>query len=330
MKFVSDMTIQELKSTFLDNLAQLYPKEEIQSFFNLLISYKLKLSRTDIALNPNLIIKQTDLAFFLNALDDLQHEKPIQYIIGETEFYGLLFKVDKNVLIPRPETEELVEWVLKETQEKRPKTQDRRKEGSRLNSTFSTQHSTLKVLDIGTGSGCIAISLAKNLPNTSVFALDVSKEAIQIAQQNAKLNNVDVHFIKQDILNTNVMLSEVEALRTGSVESYSNERLSFQKFDIIVSNPPYVREIEKREIQNNVLENEPHLALFVANNNPLLFYDTIADFAKEHLAKNGQLFFEINQYLGKETVELLKQKKFTSIELKKDVFGNDRMVKANF
>ncbi len=300
------MTIQELKSTFLDDLVQLYPKEEIQSFFNLLVSYKLKLSRTDIALNPNLTIKQTDLSFFLNALTDLQHEKPIQYIIGETEFYGLPFKVDKNVLIPRPETEELVEWVLKETQEKRLKTQDPR----------------LTVLDIGTGSGCIAISLAKNLTNASVFALDVSKEAIQIAQQNAKLNNVDVHFMKQDILNTNVTSS--------AVESYENEGFLSLKFDIIVSNPPYVRELEKREIQNNVLENEPHLALFVDDNNPLLFYDTIADFAKEHLVKNGQLYFEINQYLGKETVELLKQKKFTSIELNKDIFGNDRMVKVSF
>ena len=309
---MSDMTVQELKSTFLDDLAQLYPKEEIQSFFNLLVSHKLKLSRTDIALNPDLTIQQSYLAFFLNALTDLQHEKPIQYIIGETEFYGLPFMVNKNVLIPRPETEELVEWVLEDG---RQKTEDQKQ---------------VQILDIGTGSGCIAITLAKNLTNASVFALDISKEAIKIARQNAELNKVNIHFIEGDILNTNVMLSGVEALRTDSVESYLNEKSLSLKFDFIISNPPYVRELEKREIQNNVLENEPHLALFVDDNNPLLFYDKIADFAKEHLAKNGQLFFEINQYLGKETIELLKQKEFTSIELKKDIFGNDRIIKASF
>ncbi len=307
MKFASHMTIQELKFTFLNDLAMLYPKEEIQSFFNLLISHKLKLTRIDIALNPNQIIPKNDLDFFQHALAELQHEKPIQYILGETEFYGLPFKVDKNVLIPRPETEELVEWVLKD---------------ARLNTQGSKQP---QILDIGTGSGCIAISLAKNLPNTTVFALDVSKQALQLAKQNASLNNVNVHFIEEDILNvTSSMSSRAEARG----ESYSNKRLSFQKFNIIVSNPPYIRELEKHEINNNVLANEPHLALFVTNGNPLLFYDKIADFAKEHLTKNGQLYFEINQYLGKEMVALLKQKGFTEIELKKDILGNDRMLRA--
>ncbi len=302
------MTIQELKSTFLKDLTPLYPKEEIQSFFNLLISYKLLVTRIDAALNPNQIIQQTDVDFFKNALTDLQHEKPIQYIIGETEFYGLTFKVTKNVLIPRPETEELVEWVLKD---RRRKTED----GKRL-----------QILDIGTGSGCIAITLAKNLPNTSVFAIDISKEALKLAQQNAKLNNVNIHFIEGDILNMHPFIN----VTSSAVESYSNERLSSQKFDIIVSNPPYVRELEKQEIQNNVLENEPHLALFVDDNNPLLFYDKIADFAKQKLTKNGQLFFEINQYLGPETIDLLKQKGFTDIELRKDILGNDRILKVSF
>jgi len=300
MKFASHMTIQELKFTILNDLATLYPKEEIQSFFNLLVSYKLKLTRVDIALNSNQIIPKNDLEFFQNALIELQQEKPIQYILGETEFYGLPFKVDKNVLIPRPETEELVEWILKDFREKR--------EGGRQ----------LQILDIGTGSGCIAISLAKNLPNAIVSALDISNQALQLAQQNASLNNVDVHFIKDDILN----------VTSSAVESYSNKRLSFQKFNIIVSNPPYIRELEKHEIKKNVLDYEPQLALFVTNGNPLLFYDKIADFAKEHLTKNGQLYFEINQYLGKEMVALLKQKGFTEIELKKDILGNDRMLRA--
>ncbi len=333
------MTIQKLRFKFLTDLIQLYPKEEIQSFFNLLISFKLKLTRADIALNPDQIILQSDLDFFLNAITDLCKEKPIQYIIGETEFYGFSFKVDKDVLIPRPETEELVEWVL---EDERPKTEDqqKKKESSELrvqNSALSTQDSTLKtlrsslnILDIGTGSGCIAISLAKHLPDANIYALDISDQALKVAQQNAKLNNVNVHFFKQNILNTNIILSGVEALRTGLVESYENERLLSLKFDIIVSNPPYVRELEKHEIQNNVLENEPHLALFVDDNNALLFYDKIADFAKKNLNKSGQLYFEINQCFGKEMVDLFKQKGFTIIELRKDILGNDRMIKVSF
>jgi len=293
------MTIQELKSKFLTDLKRLYPKEEIQSFFNLLIFFKLKFTRTDIALNYNQSILQGNLNFLLNALADLQDEKPIQYIIGETKFYGLPFKVNKNVLIPRPETEELVKWILNETKEKRPKTQDTR----------------LAILDIGTGSGCIATSLAKNLSYSTVFALDISKEALKIAQENAKLNNVNVHFIEEDILRLNHHSELVS-------ESF--------KFDIIVSNPPYVRELEKQEMQNNVLENEPHLALFVEDNDPLLFYNKIADFAKENLTKNGQLYVEINQYLGQKTVQLLKQKGFVNIELRKDILGNDRMIMATF
>jgi len=298
------MTIQELKSRYLNDLLKLYPKEEIQSFFNLLISYKLKLSRTDIALNSNLNIQKENVAFFINALSDLSQEKPIQYIIGETEFYGLPFKVDKNVLIPRPETEELVDWVLKDNKQKK------------------IENRKLQILDIGTGSGCIAISLAKNLPNAEVYALDVSTKALKIAQENAKLNNVNIHFIEGDILNTDVTSS--------AVERYQSEKYLLLKFDIIVSNPPYVRELEKQEIQNNVLENEPHLALFVADKDPLLFYDKIADFAKAHLAKNEQLYVEINQYLGKETVKLLNQKGFTDIILRKDLIENDRMIKATF
>jgi len=294
------MTIQELKSTFLYDLARLYPKEEIQSFFNLLILHRLKLTRADIALSPNRIIQKTDEGFFMNSLRELLQEKPIQYIIGETEFYGLLFKLDKNVLIPRPETEELVDWILEVRKDQR----------------FKTQDQGLKILDIGTGSGCIAVALAKNVSNATVFAIDVSKQALQIAKQNALLNEVEINFIECDILNNNVILS---------LSKHLSE--SFQ-FDIIVSNPPYVRELEKQKIQNNVLENEPHVALFVTNENPLVFYDRIADFAKEYLSENGHLYLEINQYLGKETTNLLQQKGFRNVELKKDVLGNDRMIKA--
>ena len=285
------MTLQELKSKFLNELIKTYPQEEILSFFFLLIQYRLDLTRTDIALNPNQIINEMDNVFFQDALKRLKEEAPIQYIIGETEFYGLPFKVNPDVLIPRPETEELVAWILKEAKQKKE----------------------IKILDIGTGSGCIAISLARHLPHATVYAIDISKEALKVAAQNAILNKVQVHFIEKDIL-TKI--------------NPSKRDLEFQKFDIIVSNPPYIRDLEKHEIQNNVLQNEPNIALFVKDENPLLFYDRISDFAKEHLNLNGLLYFEINQYLGKENLALLENKGFKNIELRKDIFGNDRMIKG--
>ncbi len=287
------MTLKELRHKFDTGLKSLYPKEEIASFFQLLAHHQLSMSRIGLATKTDLVIEGTDLDFFLNAFAELEQEKPIQYIIGKTEFFGLPFIVTKDVLIPRPETEELVDWIIKETKH--------RKED-------------LKILDIGTGSGCIPVALAKNLPNAEVFALDISAEALAIAKQNSELNNVTVNFIQQDILNTDVILSGKRS----------------QKFDIIVSNPPYVLEDEKKEIKANVLDNEPHLALFVNNDNPLLFYNKIADLAKSHLTKDCLLFFEINQYLGTETVDLLRQKGFTTIELRKDLFSNDRMVKASY
>jgi len=285
------MTLQELKSTFLIELSRIYPKEEILSFLFLLVHHKLKLTRADIAIKPGKIIENSSLPFFLNALAKLKDEEPIQYIIGETEFYGLSFKVDPNVLIPRPETEELVNWILSE---------------------FKFQNSESNILDIGTGSGCIAITLAKHLPKAQVYAVDISKQALQMATKNANQNNVNVQFTELDILNPNVVLSTVKSL----------------EYDIIVSNPPYVREIEKQEIQNNVLQNEPHQALFVKDENPLIYYDKIADFAKLNLTSQGVLFLEINQYLGKETEALLQQKGYKNTELRKDIFGNDRMIKA--
>ena len=279
------MQIQEFKRHFFLELSNLYPETEIQSFFTILVEFKLHLSRIQLAFEHNFELDNDDFEFLQNALLKLKNQIPIQYIVGETAFYGLLFKVDKNVLIPRPETEELVEWILQ----------------NHKNSN------SLKILDVGTGSGCIAISLAKNLPNTKVSAIDISQEALNVAKNNAALNQATVDFIQADIL-------KIEKLSTN--------------FDIIVSNPPYVREMEKSQMQQNVLSNEPHIALFVENENPLLFYDKIAELAKNHLTENGVLYFEINQYLGLETVELLKSKGFKNIELKKDIYGVDRMVKC--
>ncbi|MDB2336620.1 peptide chain release factor N(5)-glutamine methyltransferase, partial [Flavobacteriaceae bacterium] len=225
----------------------------------------------------------------------LEQEIPIQYILGKTEFYGFPFILNEHVLIPRPETEELISSILENVLKTR---------------SFHTNanEKQLKILDIGTGSGCIPISLKKSLPFAEITAIDVSNEALTIAKKNAVLNKVDINLTQQDILNTTSLN---------------------QLYDVIVSNPPYVRESEKKEIKNNVLNNEPHMALFVEDNNPLVFYNKIAELAKNHLTKNGTLFFEINQYLGKETVELIKLKGFNKIQLKKDIFGRDRIIIAS-
>jgi release factor glutamine methyltransferase len=298
------MTLKNFRTYFTDTLQEIYLKTEIDTFFFLLIEEKLNLQRVDTVMQPDFLIADANLSELKIILKRLQKEEPIQYILGNTEFYGLPFKVNKNTLIPRPETEELVEWIIKEVTE----LQNNKvaKLGMYETSTMNKEKS-ISIIDIGTGTGCIPISLAKNLNNVKISAIDVSSEALIVAQQNATLNNVDISFLEMDILETKELP---------------------QKYNLIVSNPPYVRELEKVEISNNVLENEPHLALFVEDDNPLIFYSKIADLAKIHLKKEGLLFFEINQYLGKETVAMLKHKGFNSIKLKKDLFGNDRMVKV--
>ena len=283
------MKLKEFKLLFSESLLETYPKTEVDSFFFILMEEKLELQRIDTVLNPDFLIDATTVVGLKIILKRLQKEEPIQYILGKTEFYGLPFLVDKNTLIPRPETEELVEWILSEIHEIQG----------------GNQKTPLAILDIGTGTGCIPITLAKNTVNTVITAIDISAAALRIAKKNAVLNAVPVNFIRQDILKTTQLP---------------------QKYDVIVSNPPYVRELEKVEISTNVLANEPHLALFVPDKNPLLFYNKIADLAKQQLNESGILFFEINQYLGKETVKMLEEKGFQNIQLKKDLFGNDRML----
>jgi release factor glutamine methyltransferase len=247
------------------------------------------LRRIDLALNIDLLFSSEEILIWNAILEKLQLEIPIQYILGTTQFYGLEFNVNENVLIPRPETEELVEWII-------------------ISNLKTPKLKKLKILDIGTGSGCIAISLAKNIPDAEVSAIDISDKALATAKKNADLNKVAVAFLQKNILETN----DLE-----------------QQFDIIVSNPPYVRNLEKAEIKSNVLANEPHLALFVEDNDALIFYRKIAELATKNLSVEGKLFFEINQYLGKETVELLEKMHFKNIELRKDIYGNDRMIACN-
>ena len=285
------MTLTEYRIYFTESLVNIYPKTEITSFLYLLIEEYLGLQRIEFVMQPNFIIQKEKLNLLNEALNKLQKEEPIQYIIGHTEFFGLTFIVNKNTLIPRPETEELVAWVVDEIKHRELK-----------------QIKDICVLDIGTGSGCIPISIAKRCKNTTITAIDISKKALQVAKKNAENNSVKIKCIASDILNTT------------SLE---------KRYDIIISNPPYVRNSEKKEIENNVLQNEPHIALFVKDSNPLIFYDKIATLSKQHLTKEGLLFFEINQYLGEETKQMLHKKGFKNIEIRKDIFRNNRMIKAS-
>ncbi len=282
------MLLKQFRIHFFESLKGIHDENEVESFFFILTEYLHNLKRIDLALNPSFEISEAEVQKWESIISELKTEKPIQYIIGETWFYDSKFYVNEHTLIPRPETEELVDWIFA-TEKKNDKKEK------------------LTILDIGTGTGCIPISLKKNLPQAEVSAIDVSEEALKVAQRNALENKVEINFILQNIL-------ETEDLK--------------QQFDIIVSNPPYVRNMEKQEIKKNVLAFEPHLALFVEDNDALLFYRKIAQLALKSLTPNGLLFFEINQYLGKETVELLENLGFKNIELKKDIYGNDRMIKG--
>jgi release factor glutamine methyltransferase len=285
------MRVKDYRSIFIETLLPVYNAVEAESFFYLILEHKLKMRRIDLALQPDMDLAVEQMVEWNAILRKLLNEVPIQYLLGTTRFYALDFEVNANVLIPRPETEELVDWILSDY--KKEPVED------------------CKILDIGTGSGCIAIALAKNISQAVVAAIDVSKKALELAQTNAQTNGVAVTFLCQNIL-------ETEDLQ--------------RQFDVIVSNPPYVRNLEKAGIKKNVLEHEPHLALFVDDNDALIFYRKIATLAQKNLKENGKLYFEINQYLGLEMIDLLTAMGYVAVELRKDIYGNDRMIcgrKAN-
>ncbi|WP_339723904.1 peptide chain release factor N(5)-glutamine methyltransferase [Maribacter stanieri] len=286
------MLLREIKNIYHSELDAIYGKEEVNSFFYLLIEHYFDLERFILAIQPELVIDKKQETVIFQALSELKLEKPIQHIIGTTHFMDLDFKVNEHVLIPRPETEELVRWIL-----------DDHKNTAKI----------LTILDMGTGSGCIPISLDKNLTDAKVFGLDISKDALKVAEENNALLNSDVKFYEADILSLDMETSAKEL---------------DEKFDIIISNPPYVRELEKAEMQNNVIDHEPSLALFVPDEDPLKFYSAVVNFTANHLNENGCLYLEINQYLGEETKQLLEKSNFKTIELRKDMFGNDRMIKG--
>lgn len=282
------MLISALKIKFIEALRGLYPPQEINTFFYWLTLEYLDLTRLQIALAADKKIAPESVIRFEEAIRRLQKEEPIQYIIGETSFYGLPIKVNKHVLIPRPETEELVEWILSELPQ--------------------PHKNGLRILDIGTGSGCIALALAKKLPKAEISAIDLSQEALQVAKENARANEVAVTFLQHDILNLQKWPS---------------------KCDIIVSNPPYVRKLEKNHMSANVVENEPGLALWVEDKDPLIFYDKIASLASGSLFPKGKLFLEINEAFGQATAEVVGKANFTT-QLRKDMFGKDRMLMGQF
>ena len=299
------MLLKQYKSHFFDALKNSQDEQEIESFFFILTEYLHNLKRVDVALNPNFELSEADIVKWNAILALLQQEKPIQHITGEAWFYGLQFEVNENTLIPRPETEELVEWIIESWK-------------LEVGSWKSENQKRINVLDIGTGTGCIPITLKTNLPQANVSAIDVSEMALEVAKRNAELKKVEGNFIQANILE----VEDVSKIQTSISQLPTN-------FDIIVSNPPYVRNLEKQEIKKNVLDYEPHLALFVEDTDALLFYRKIAQLSIKNLSPNGLLFFEINQYLGKETVELLENLGFKNIELKKDMFGNDRMIRCS-
>jgi release factor glutamine methyltransferase len=308
------MLLKSYKTKFFQELSSLYDEKEIESFFYLILENFHQIKRIDLALNPQMEMNDKQLLHWESILSDLKKQKPIQYILGETEFYGLPFLVNENTLIPRPETEELVELIIKQNS-KSEIPPEPKVNGAKLNSK-------LKILDIGTGSGCIAISLVKNISNVEVYAIDISEEVLETAKKNAQINQVEIHFIQADILKIN----NLEQLPTSNPKLETHNPKLETQFDIIVSNPPYVRNLEKQEINPNVLEYEPHLALFVEDEDALLFYRKIAQLALKSLSPNGRLYFEINQYLGKETVELIESFGFKNVVLHKDIYGNDRMI----
>jgi len=276
--------MQAALNKITDSLRHLYPENEVKSLSRFLMSAITGLNYTDLLVNKNTTISDKQMEMLHNYLLELQNFRPIQYVLGETEFCGLQFKLNDHVLIPRQETEELIEWILADNPKQGP------------------------ILDIGCGSGCIAISLKYFNPHCEVFGCDISLEALEVARNNAELSNLEVHFFHHDIL---------------------KEEFNMPACEIIVSNPPYIPMNEKQFMHQNVLNFEPHLALFVPDNDPLLFYKRIAEIGLNQLTANGKLYFEVHRDYAEKCCEMLTAKGYKEVLLKKDIHDNNRMVKAS-
>lgn len=281
------MTYSDLKLLWRSKLQPFYDEDECDNLFYLSCYHIKQWGRSRVLFEKDNVVTEEDEKAFNEILKTLLTQKPIQYIFGETEFYQLKFKVDEDVLIPRPETEELVDWIVQDAMGKR----------------------NIKFLDIGTGSGCIAVSLAKNMIHAEAFAMDISGQALTVAEINAKELNVELHLLKADILEmTNVVVDE--------------------HFDVIVSNPPYILKEEAHDMKQNVLHYEPHAALFVTNNDPLQFYKAIAEFAQLNLKKEGSLYFETHESYNEQVKLLLEEKGFSNCITKKDMQNKPRFIRA--
>ena len=288
---MSSNLVRDCRKYYTSELEKIYDSDEANALIMILLEHYFGIDRVKIAMDPELRLSESELLTLHFAVKELLKNKPVQYILGETEFCGMRFFVDENVLIPRPETEELVNQLVSCSVNQLPS-------------------SSYRILDIGTGSGCIAISLAKLFKNSVVTAVDISEKALEVAKKNAETNGVNVNFIKDDILNPK------------SPELLDNQ------FDIIVSNPPYVCESEKTEMRANVLDYEPSSALFVSDNDPLIFYRKILEFAQKNLKPDGEIWFEINEKLGAEMKNLCIEKGFENVEIIKDFRGRDRILRA--
>lgn len=280
--------LSQLRQMFVSELTDVYDGQEIESLFVLVSEFVLGLNRIEIRMKVDEIIEESIVQKIVDILMQLRKKIPIQYVLGEADFYDLKLNVNQSVLIPRPETEELVRWVL--------------------DTIKSANMARPRIIDIGTGSGCIPIALSANIADAKVFGVDVSEGALTVAEENKKRNNSVVNFLFLDIL--------------------KDDLTDFERLDVVVSNPPYVLASEKELMHANVLDNEPHLALFVEDSDPLVFYSRIATVAMECLVNGGYLFFEINERYGNETVNLLHSVGYKSIELRKDINGRNRMIRC--
>ncbi len=290
---ITSNTIQSVIAFYKKELVDIYTESELQNIIRWIFE-KLKINSSEIISNPDTRINESDLIKLEQMCFDLKKHKPIQYVLGESEFYGLKFKVDENVLIPRPETEELVERIKKD---------------------LERRVSDSAILDIGTGSGCISISIKKNIPSATVYALDISQDALDVAKFNAKQNNVAVNFFSADILAEKV--AEIILIQTGG-----------NKWDVIISNPPYVLNSEKQSLHKRVIEFEPHLALFVEDTDPILFYRKITDLSLKILKKSGKIYFECHTNYTQSVQQMLVTAGFKDVYIHADMSGLARFVEA--
>ncbi len=287
------MTIQETYAVLVNHLKNVYDNREAANIADWVFENVTNKRKIERIIDKDLILNLDQEKKLHHYTQQLLQHKPVQYVLNEAWFAGMKFYVDEAVLIPRPETEELVEWIVEE------------------NSKFKIQNLKYYILDIGTGSGCIPIALKKKLPHSDISAIDVFDAALEIAKRNSLQQDLEINFLQLDFLD-------------------NGQWKRLNKYDIIVSNPPYVKQTEEDKMQRNVLQYEPHLALFVPDEDPLIFYRKIALFAQEHLNGNGSIYLEINEALSKEVKSLFAHYGYRDIEIRKDMQGKERMVKATF